>query len=472
MRPAPSRSTKLFYGLGAVAFGVKDNGFSFFLLLYYNQVLGLPAEWVGLGLMAALVLDSVVDPVVGHFSDHLHSRWGRRHPFMYAAALPVAISYALLWMPPAGLSHGALFAWMFVLSLLVRTCITFYEVPSTALVAELTDRYDERTEIVGLRFFFGWWGGLTMAVLAYTIFLQPDATHAVGVLNADGYRRYGITSAAIMAAAILASSLGTHSYIPHLKQPPVHRTAGVRGWFAELGESLRNHNFLVVFGANVFFAMATGLTAALNIYFNTYFWQLTSDQISLLALGNFVSAGLALWLAPKVSARIGKKPAALSITLAAIVGIPLPIILRLLGILPAAPTATLLTFLVLFGIVGVTLVIMAGIVAVSMVADVVEESELSTGRRSEGLFFAANLFVQKAVSGIGIFASTMLLRAIDFPADAKPGAVDPEVVRRLGLVYVPVVVAILFTGLWFLSRYRLSRIAHEENLRRLAARES
>lgn len=472
MRPAPGRSTKLFYGLGAVAFGVKDNGFSFFLLLYYNQVLGLPAEWVGLGLMAALVLDSVVDPVVGHFSDHLHSRWGRRHPFMYAAALPVAISYALLWMPPAGLSHEALFAWMFVLSLVVRTCITFYEVPSTALVAELTDRYDERTQIVGLRFFFGWWGGLTIAILAYAVFLQPDAAHPVGQLNPNGYRTYGVVASVIMFVAILASALGTHSYIPHLKQPPATRTQGIRGWFAELRESLRNHNFLMVFGANVFSAMAGGLTAALNIYFNTYFWQLTSNQISVLALGNFLSAALALALAPRVSARMGKKPAAIAISFAAIVMGPLPIVLRLLGLLPHDPGATLLLLLFLFNTFIVTLIIMSSIVAASMIADIVEESELSTGRRSEGLFFAANLFVQKAVSGIGIFASTLLLRAIDFPADAKPGEVDPEIVRRLGLVFAPILVGLYLVALAFLAQYRISREGHEENLRRLAARGS
>src|SRR5512139_1200248 len=104
-------STKLLYGVGSVAFGVKDTGFGFFLLLYYNQVLGLPDEWVGFGIMLALVADAVFDPIVGFASDHLHSRWGRRHPFMYAAALPVAVAYYCLWNPPSGLSPYGLFAY-------------------------------------------------------------------------------------------------------------------------------------------------------------------------------------------------------------------------------------------------------------------------------------------------------------------------------------------------------------------------
>jgi Na+/melibiose symporter-like transporter len=102
-----------------------------------------------------------------------------------------------------------------------------------------------------------------------------------------------------------------------------------------------------------------------------------------------------------------------------------------------------------------------------MVADIVEESEVATGRRSEGVFVAANSFVQKAVSGIGIFGSSLLLGAIGFPRDAQPGLVAPEVIRLLGLVYAPTIVVLNLIALAFLSTYRISRASHEENLRRL-----
>ena len=80
--------TRLLYGSGSVAFGVKDNGFAYFLLIYYNQVLGLSTSLAGIALMIALVWDAISDPLVGWISDHWHSRWGRRHPFMYFTALP------------------------------------------------------------------------------------------------------------------------------------------------------------------------------------------------------------------------------------------------------------------------------------------------------------------------------------------------------------------------------------------------
>ena len=467
----PSLRTKLFYGFGSVAFGVKDNGFGFLLLLYYNQVLRLPERWVGLGIMIALMVDALLDPVVGYLSDHLHSRWGRRHPFMYASAVPVALAYYLLWTPPAGLSPRELFAYFVVIAILVRTFIAFYEIPSSSLAAELTDQYDERTSILSYRYFFGWWGGLTMAVLAFAVFLQPDATHSVGVLNPDGYRRYGLAASVLMAIAILTSALGTHEHIPHLRRPPAKRSLGIHGILREARESLSNRSFLALFGAAFFSAMAAGLTAALSVYFNTFFWELTSSQISLLTLASFPSAAAALAIAPGLSARFGgKKPAAIRTAITACVLGPAGIILRLLGLFPSNHSPALLPVLLVATSIVVTLIILSSILVASMVADVVEDSELTTGRRSEGLFFAANSFIQKSVSGVGIFCSTLLLSAIGFPQGAKPGEVDPTVVRNLGLVFIPVLV-VLYTGtLAFLSAYRISRATHEANLERLAAR--
>jgi Na+/melibiose symporter-like transporter len=466
-RPTLGIWTKLFYGLGSIAFGVKDNGFAFFLLLYYNQVLGLPEQWVGFGIMIALFADAIFDPVVGYLSDHLHSRWGRRHPFMYASALPVAASYYFLWNPPDGLSHGQLFAYFALLSILVRVLIACYEIPSSSLVAELTDNYDDRTSILSYRFFFGWWGGLTVAVLAYSVFLTADAAHPVGVLNRAGYQRYGLVAAVIMAVAIIVSALGTHSYIPYLRQPPAGHRPGFRSALTEFRQTLANRSFLWLFGAGIFGGMGAGITAALTLYFNTYFWELTSRQMSLLATLNFLSAAIAFATTPRISMRLGKRAAAIRSALIVVIFGPAPILLRLLGLFPANGSPWLLPTLAVMNTTLVTLFIMASILVTSMLADVVEDSEVSTGRRSEGVFFAANAFVQKSVSGVGIFSSTLLLTAINFPRDAQPGAVQPEVVHRLGLIYAPTFAGLFLLMLMCVSAYRISRASHEANLQRL-----
>jgi len=128
MADAPAKSeltslrTKLFYGFGSVAYGVKDNGFQTILLPFYNLVLHLPAQLVGLAIAIAFIFDALLDPIVGQISDNLRTRWGRRHPLMYLSAPLVAISYLLLWNPPHW-SHGALFYYLIACAVVVRTFI-------------------------------------------------------------------------------------------------------------------------------------------------------------------------------------------------------------------------------------------------------------------------------------------------------------------------------------------------------------
>ena len=105
----PSIFTKVAYGFGSVAFGVKNNGFDYFFLIFYSQVMGVDAPLVGTALLIALMFDAVSDPLIGYMSDNTHSRWGRRHPYMYFAAIPVAVSYFFIWNPPTSLEGNELF---------------------------------------------------------------------------------------------------------------------------------------------------------------------------------------------------------------------------------------------------------------------------------------------------------------------------------------------------------------------------
>jgi GPH family glycoside/pentoside/hexuronide:cation symporter len=105
----------------------------------------------------------------------------------------------------------------------------------------------------------------------------------------------------------------------------------------------------------------------------------------------------------------------------------------------------------------------------AMLADVVEDSELKTKRRSEGLFFAGSSFMAKAVSGLGILLSGLLLGAVGFPDNAVPGHVDPLVIRNMALVYLPSVVILYGIGILIISRFPIDRKDHEENLRKLVS---
>ena len=189
-------STKFFYGYGASSFGIKNNGFSYFVLFVYSSVLGLPAWMGGLALNIVLIIDAITDPLVGYFSDRLRSKWGRRHPFMYAAALPVTVTYFFLWTPPNNLTDWQLFSYLLICATIIRVFITFYEIPSTSLGPELTSNYVERTELLSYRYLFGWFGGLTTYNLVWfwfafgflkTYYFEPNS-HA-DYLEQVGFKR-------------------------------------------------------------------------------------------------------------------------------------------------------------------------------------------------------------------------------------------------------------------------------------------
>ncbi len=463
-----SLPTRLFYGFGSVAFGVKDNGFSYFLAFFYAQVVGLPAQTVGFAIMLALVIDAFVDPIVGQLSDNTRSRWGRRHPWMYAAAIPVSISYLLIWNPPTGWSQGGQVAYLVAVAVLIRSFISCYEIPSAALAAELTTEYDERTRLLSYRYLFGWVGGLAMYGLALFVFLKPTAQNAAGQLNPAGYANYGICAAALMFVAIMVTSIGTHRQIPFLRDPPQQRVTLGR-LASEMFSAMANRNFLMILASAFFLYAGIGLGFAINLYFSTYFWEFSALEIGLFAFASLTAAILAFIIAPRLAQRSEKRTVAMLLVPMGLLFAIGPITLRLLGVFPANDSPLIFGTIFATTILSVGLGIIGNILFSSMIADVVEDSELKTGRRQEGVFFAAIAFAAKATTGFGIFAAGLIIGGIHFPKGVKPGAIDPAILHSLGVVYVPTQIALYGTATLLLLGYRITRASHHDTLGRLAA---
>ncbi len=466
----PGLLTKLAYGFGSVAYGVKDNGFAYFLLLFYSQVLGLDARLVGLALTIALVVDAFSDPIVGYWSDNLRSKWGRRHLFMYAAALPVAVGYYFVWNPPVDASPQYLWMYLLITVIAVRTFITFYEVPSSSLVAELTDDYDQRTSFLAFRSFFGWVGGVTLAVIALSFFLVKTPDIPNGYFNVEGYGKYGLLASVMIFVSILVCAGGTHHRIPYLKAPPPKRDLTIGRIFKEIFETVSERSFLALFLATLFGYVAGGLSASLNHYLNGFFWQFTTDQVSALTLSIYISAPLALVCAPLAGKIWGKKAAAIGIGAIAFTLAPAPYFLRLAGLMPENGDPLLFYVMMAVIIIDVALIISVQILTASMIADVVEQSEVRTGRRSEGIFFASISFVRKMVSGLGIMMASTILELAKFPPKALPGMVPEESVRLLGAYYAPTMLGIWTLMIVSLFLYKINRAQHGENLKTLADR--
>jgi GPH family glycoside/pentoside/hexuronide:cation symporter len=468
--PAPRRlsnRTTASYGFGSVAYGVKDAGFGTFLLIFYNQVVGLDASTVGLIIFVALVCDAFVDPLIGVLSDRTRGRWGRRHPWMYSAALPIAIGWLLLWNPPH-LSSGATLAWLFVTAVVVRSAVSCYEVPSQALTPELTSDYDERTRITSYRYLFGWAGGLSILLLAYGVFLTPSEAYPNGLLNRVGYGHLAIASAVIMVVAILASALGTHHEIARLPKTVV-RSQTLGGHFRELWETVKNRGFLILMLAGICAYTNQGISYALSNYTYSYVWQFQSWTLQLLPFALMLGAALAFVIAPAVGKRMSKPHAAMGFVLAATVFHTMPYWLRFAGVLPPPGSSALVFLLLPIFVTATALSVSSFILGASMMADVVEDSEARTGRRSEGVYFAGSFFVQKCTSGLGIMVVGQLLDLVSFPKGAKPGMGPVAVIDHLTLAFILIYGSLAILAAILFSKFPFGRTEHEARLERMIA---
>ena len=94
-----SVGTMFSFGIGEAAGAFMGMAWGVLLLFYYQQVVGIEAALVGLAIAIAIMVDAITDPLIGTWSDRIRTRWGRRHPMLLAAALPLALSLVGLLGP-------------------------------------------------------------------------------------------------------------------------------------------------------------------------------------------------------------------------------------------------------------------------------------------------------------------------------------------------------------------------------------
>ena len=464
---APALAGRLAFGFGSVAEGTKTVAFDTFLLFYYNQVLGLSGSLAGLAILLALCVDAATDPLVGSASDATRSRLGRRHPYMYAAALPMGIALALLFNPPA-LAEPGLFAWLLACAVGVRVSMTFYSVPSNALVAELTRDYDARTGLAGVRTLFFWVGSLAVGQAGYLYFFAPSAAFADGRFDAAAYGEFGWACGALVAAAVLVCATGTHGSIQTLPQATGVRGAGLARLRDDLVGAASNRSFRMVCIGALCASVAAGFTGATGLYVNTFVWEFSTRQLGLVLFALMGAVALGTALAGPLGRRFGKRRGALWLSVLATGIGPLPIAAWLLGAMPAAGGQALLVLVLAHTLVLTTVVIAVQILLVSMIADAADVTELATGRRLQGVFFSVLTFIAKASSGIGGFLAGVVLDVIAFPAAGA--AVDPAQPRLLAAAMVPVLIVLYALLCVFLAGYRITREEHGRAVAELAAR--
>lgn len=457
------------YGAGSLGYGIVAAGFDVFLLFYLTAVCGLSGTLAGMAKLIALLIDAVADPAIGLASDRFRSRWGRRLPFMVLSLLPFAGAFGLMFSIPAGLTGTALFLYVTACLVVLRLGLSFYVLPFTAVGAEVTDDYRERSSIVAYRLTFQNMGILVGVVLGLGVFMSG----ANGLLERARYVPFAWVSAIAIVLAGLISIWAVRSALARMHVASVAERDFLGGFLREMSELSRNRSFLVLFGTVLIYFIANTTWTSLALHATRYFWKLDSFSIQLVLM----SVTLGPLLGAPISALALRFMEKRTLAIAAFFSIALfqiwPPLLQLYGPAPFNP-ATAAVVLIINGLMVGTAIMVGGISFQSMLADTADEHEMLFGVRREGLFFSGLTLAYKAAAGLGVLVAGVALDIIQFPVDLASGGgaipIPDEVLHKLALISGPLPAAFAALAPLFLFGYHLTRSKHARIVQQLAER--
>ena len=461
-----SNKFKINYSIGSVANGVKTDTFTFFLLFFYSNIIGLNPGLAGSAIFIALCIDAITDPLMGTISDRTNSSLGRRHPYMFISFIPMSLGYILLFAPRQGweMSQTDLFLWMTVFTVLTRLGMTLFDIPHRAFGGEVTKDYQERTILMSWREAFGWIAGLSNAFLGYGIFFASTPEYPQGQLNPDAWFPFALTGAIVMIISVLYSSYSTKDEIKSLSKWTGNIT--LTDIFNELRIAIGNKSFLIFFFGNLFLSLSWGLANTLTLFVNTYFWEFEATQIKYFLPIYLMGTLLALYLTPKLVNLFDKRTIVMiSISVVGIIA-PAAFIFYNLGLTPENGSYELVMFISSFLIILITFNIIGNMVRDSMVGDIADEVELDSGKRQEGILFATVGFMQKLNTGLGSFFAGQVLNFINFDRSNHTA----EQAYTLAFVQGPITTLLMIVPLIIFGFYSLSAKRHKEIIESLESR--
>lgn len=452
--------TKLVYGSGDWGMASFGTLRQIFYAIFLTDVVGLDARLASLAALVGVVWDAINDPLVGILSDRIHTRWGRRRPFLLVFAIPFGLSFLFLWWAPPWESQIALMATVTLAFMISDTMQTLVTVPFFALTPEITPDYDERTSLTGYRMFFNLLASLATAVSAPMI---VDSALKGGATQQQGY---------LMVAALF----GGLAAVPFLLIGIFIRERFARK--AVTQEEIPLRTTLRTAWSNIPFRFATGIyvlnwitfdLVALMLPFFLVYWiaggdllvsvNVFGEQIALesVVLGLLlITAVLALpvwmWLARRFSKRS-----------AYIIGMSFWALVQLLIFLVQPGQIGLI--LVLAVLAGLS-VSTAHVLPDAIFPDVIEWDELRTRRRHEGIYYGTKNFVRKLTGAVAIFLALQVLGWFGYqspPKDALQFSQSPTTLAAIRWLTGPFGAVMLLSAIavaWFypLNRERHARI--------------
>ncbi len=426
--------TKILYGAGDIGVALSATAIGTYLLFFYTDIAGLGIGLAGLVKGIARFWDAFVDPPMGYLSDKTRTRIGRRRFWFGIAAAPLGASVYALFAPPEGLGEWGLFGWMLVTYLVAYLFFTMFLTPYYALGAELSDDPDERTQIVAIRTLFQYIGAVAGGFMPL-----------LAVSYGDPRQGYGWVAAAfglIAGSAILLAFFGTRE-----REVPEARQASFGDFWAGVRGSLSNRPFRILLLTFVVMSVGGGVNASVSVYALIYWLGFSQGEVGILIPAYLGAATLALPFWVRYSARIGKDRALKQLCIYEAV-----VLSAIYFLVPSKPLVYVFLIFAGFGVAGF-------VVAASLLADVLDHDELTTGEQRGGAFFGFWTFATKFASGVG----PPLVGAVLWMAGYVPNQPQSErVLEILRWLYGPVS-ALFFVGAALIfQRFPLTREAHQE----------
>ncbi|HLO32919.1 MAG TPA: MFS transporter [Anaerolineales bacterium] len=392
---------KLLYGSGD--WGISSIGMmrAIFYAIYLTDVVGLEPSLASFGALAGIIWDAINDPIVGILSDRLHTRWGRRRPFLLWFAVPFGLSFITLWSAPNWESQTALLIYVTLSFMLADTLQTLISVPFLSLTPELTPDYDERTTLTSFRSFFQLVGALSVVIAAPAVI---DMVLASGGSQQQGFMLVGAIFGGIGALPLLLIGL----FVRETSRP--EQTAAIP--FREtLQAAWQNIPFRYAVGIHMLNWSAVDMIAVTFPYFLLY-WVARGNLLATIHILGFDLAYESAFFGVLMSvcifcipfwlwmARWRNKREAYMLGM----GFWVAVQLMIFTIQPG-DTAYLLAIAALAG-VGVSA---AYTLPDSLFADVIEWDELRTRRRQEGIFYGIRTLIRKLTGALVIFLTLQFL---------------------------------------------------------------
>lgn len=459
---------KLVYGSGQMVDAATQAALGTFLLFYLTAVCGISPDLAGIVLFLSLAVDAVADPLIGALSDHHRSRWGRRLPFMAGALIPLAVSTIALFSLPSSLEGAALFAYVLGLNIILRISLSVFSLPYSALAAEVSNDYRERSSIMAYRAIFIVLGTVACLGPAFSLIFSGPS----GLQDRAAYPLLGLLVALLVTISGVFCIVGVARPVRALPRPDIQYGARGAGLFLrDISQLMHNPTFVKLFTGAIIVLIGSGSALALNLHAYRFYWQLRPEHIQLptlaLPLGMLIGTPFAVQLLKYVEKRSG---VLVAVVLLAISQGSLPI-LNMAGALPKGDA--LLGLLIANGIVFGVCSNLCFICFYSMAADAVDEHDYLFGVRCEGLYYASLIFGAKAATGLGSMFAGLGLKWIGFPAGNGPSDLanlSPHTIHGLGLLWGPGLAIMLLLGAPFFLFYGLGRHRHVRLIQQLKAR--